>query len=150
MIPRELLKKIRQIEIRTNRSVSGSAAGARASARFTVRKPNASETSPAPNGIRPLKRRERRAPITAGSQMVVSPALTCVLSPGRGFQPVTVSASPAARPANPVVDISISAARVSPSPWGEGRDEGGCETNFTLHITHFTRSAFRAPHSALI
>ena len=66
MIPREILKKIRQIEIRTNRIVTGSAAGARASARFTVRKSCASETSQAPNAIRPLKRRERRAPIPTG------------------------------------------------------------------------------------
>jgi hypothetical protein len=36
--------------------------GARASARFTLRIPNASETNPAPNAIRTLKRREPRAP----------------------------------------------------------------------------------------
>jgi len=62
MIPREILKKIRQIELRTNRIVPEFAAGARASARFTARTPVASKTNPALNSIRPLKRRERRAP----------------------------------------------------------------------------------------
>lgn len=37
MIPREILRKIRQIELRTNRIVTEFAAGARASTRFTVR-----------------------------------------------------------------------------------------------------------------
>jgi hypothetical protein len=32
------------------------------------------------------------------------------------------------RSANPVAGISKEAARASPSPWGEGRDEGGRET----------------------
>ena len=62
MIPREILKKIRQIELRTNRIVTEFAAGARASARFTARTPAASKTNLALNSIRPLKRRERRAP----------------------------------------------------------------------------------------
>ena len=62
MIPREILKKIRQIELRTNRIVTEFAAGARASARFTARLPAASKTNPALNFIRTLKRRERRAP----------------------------------------------------------------------------------------
>jgi hypothetical protein len=62
MIPREILKKIRQIELCTNRIVTAFAAGARASARFTARTPAASKTNPALNSICPLKRRERRAP----------------------------------------------------------------------------------------
>jgi hypothetical protein len=67
MIPREILKKIRQIERRTNRIVTETlAAGARASARFTVRTPGASKTNPVLNSLRPLKRRERRAPIPTG------------------------------------------------------------------------------------
>jgi len=66
MIPREILKKIRQIELRTNRIAPAFAAGARASARFTARTPAASKTNPALNSIRPLKRRERRAPIPKG------------------------------------------------------------------------------------
>jgi hypothetical protein len=125
MIPREILKKIRQIELRTNRIVTvlgsarvaragfgvapkissyklsprmnpssqsnvGSGAtpepargtralpfadGARASARFTARTPAASKTNPALNSIRPLRRRERRAP--------------ALLSLTPGFSPVT-------------------------------------------------------------
>ena len=62
MIPREILKKIRQIELRTNRLVTGFAAGARASARFTARTLAATKTNRAFNSIRTLKRRERRAP----------------------------------------------------------------------------------------
>ena len=62
MIPREILKKIRQIELRTNRLVTGSAAGARASARFTVRQPAASNSISQLTSIRAMKRRERRAP----------------------------------------------------------------------------------------
>ncbi len=62
MIPRKILKKIRQIELRTNRLVTEFAAGARASARFTARTPAASNTNPSLNFIRALKRRERRAP----------------------------------------------------------------------------------------
>src|SRR5664279_1824277 len=99
MIPREIHKKIRQTEIRTNRVVTGFAAGAR-------------------HGEK--------------NQLVFWPALTCVLSPGRGFQPVTLSISPAVHPANPVAGISKDAGSDSPSPWGEGRDEGGRETNFPL------------------
>jgi hypothetical protein len=63
MIPREILKKIRQIELRTNRLVTEFAAGARASARFTARTTAASQTNPALHSLRPLKRRERRAPV---------------------------------------------------------------------------------------
>jgi hypothetical protein len=62
MIPREILKKIRQIELRTNRIVTGFADGAQASARFTARTLAMSKMNPALNLIRPLKRRERRAP----------------------------------------------------------------------------------------
>jgi hypothetical protein len=66
MIPREILKKIRQIELRTNRIVTAFAPGARASARFTARTPAASKTNPALNPTRTLKRRKRRAPIPTG------------------------------------------------------------------------------------
>jgi hypothetical protein len=68
MIPREILKKIRQIELRTNRLVTAFAAGARASARFAARTSAASKTNPALNFIRPLKRRERRAPARRNSK----------------------------------------------------------------------------------
>ena len=63
MIPREILKKIRQIELRANRIVFGSADGARASARFTVIQPAPSEPISQLTSIRKLKRRERRAPM---------------------------------------------------------------------------------------
>ena len=62
MIPREILKKIRQIEIRTNRVVTRFVAGARASARFTARVAGTGETNSSPNPVRAMKRRERRAP----------------------------------------------------------------------------------------
>jgi hypothetical protein len=68
MIPREILKKIRQIELRTNRIVTGFAPGARALARFTVRTPAASKTNPALNSVGTLKRRERRAPVSRNSK----------------------------------------------------------------------------------
>ena len=34
------------------------------------------------------------------------------------------------RPANPGAGLAKDAARVAPSPWGEGRVEGGREANF--------------------
>ena len=207
MIPPEILKKIRQIELRPTRLVTGFApvarlcepqhfrcsenvknserllscaaaagrrpalrSGARASARFTARTPAASKTNPALNSMRELKRRERRAPaapergcvqstsrstpaisnaptnhpalrlglrpqprsVGGKNQLVTWPALTCVLSPRRGFQPATLSLCLAIRPINPVAVFSKDAGSVSPSPWGEGRDEGGRETNFSL------------------
>ncbi len=70
MIPREILKKIRQIELRTNRLVTAFAAGARASARFTARTPAVSKTNPALNATRPLKRRERCAPVSRNSKPI--------------------------------------------------------------------------------
>ena len=87
MIPREILKKIRQIEIRANRVVT---------------------------------------------ELVFWSTLTCVLSPKRGLQPVTRSVYLPVRSTNPVAGFSKDAVRVSPSPWGEGRDEGGQEANFAL------------------
>jgi hypothetical protein len=61
MILREILKKIRQIELRTNRIVTELASGSRASARFTAAYLAASKTNPPHSPIRTLKRRERRA-----------------------------------------------------------------------------------------
>jgi hypothetical protein len=62
MIPREILKKIRQIELRTNCVVTEFAVGARASARFIARVVGAIEMNCSFNPVRMLKRRERRAP----------------------------------------------------------------------------------------
>ena len=70
MIPLEILKKIRKIELRPNRIVTGFAPGARASARFTARTPAASKTDPVLNSIRPLKRRECRAPASSNSKPI--------------------------------------------------------------------------------
>jgi hypothetical protein len=96
MIPREILKKIRQIEIRTNRVVT-----------------------------------EADVCLDGKYQLLFSPALTSVLSPRRGFQPVTIFDCPASRSTNPVAGCFKETENVSPSPWGEGRDEGGRNTNFT-------------------
>ena len=127
MIPREILQKIRQIERRTNRLVTVAAAGARASARFTVLKPDAPNQILQLTSIRRLKRRERRAParFIAHIQSVFLSALTCVLSPRRGFHSVTSLFSPIVHLNNPAAGISKEAGNVSPSPWGEGRDEAG-------------------------
>jgi hypothetical protein len=73
MIPREILKKIRQIEIRTNRVVTGSAVGARASARFIARTTAASNADSPLGSIRTLKRRERRAPAASARGRVRIP-----------------------------------------------------------------------------
>jgi hypothetical protein len=80
-------------------------------------------------------------------------ALTCVLSPRRGFQAAALPAGLAGNPANPVTGISQDAAGVSPSRsvfaslrrdsistapkrsaggWGEGRDE---KTQNCLNLT---------------
>ena len=97
MIPREILKKIRQIEPRTNRIVTESvdrgcvqstsrsspdfsnapanhvADGARASARFTARTTGASNPNSLPNPVRRLKRRERRAPTLPALRLGLRP-----------------------------------------------------------------------------
>jgi len=61
MIPREILKKIRQIELRTDRVVTEFAVGARASARFIARVVGAIERNGSFNPGGMLKRGERRA-----------------------------------------------------------------------------------------
>src|ERR1035437_10350397 len=103
MIPREILKKIRQIELRTNRLATEFAAGAR---------------------------------LGGKNQLVFWPALTCVLSPRRGFQPITLSVSPAVCEVNPVAGFPKDVGSVSRSPWGEGRDEGGRGTNYWNEKAH--------------
>ncbi len=144
MIPREILKKIRQLELRTNRlvTVSGSARVPRAvfgvapktrSPKMILRKKaspasQGSGATPEPaRGTRALPNTSFQPPTQFGSkdQWVFSSTLTCVLSPGRGFQPSTLSVSSAVRPTNPAAGFPQDAASVSPAPWGEGRDEGG-------------------------
>ena len=122
MIPREILKKIRQIELRTNRLVTGSAAGGcvRRTSRSTP------ESSGAPTNHHALRLGLRPQPLSVwGIQSVFLSALTCVLSPRRGFHSVTSLVCPIARPNSPAAGIVKEAASISPSPWGEGRDEGG-------------------------
>ena len=90
MISRELLKKIRPIELRTNREVG----------RVTPCAPSVGQ---------------RHAP--AGKGLPALPE--------------------AGRPAHPVAGISQVGGGVSPSPWGEGRDEGGRDFNFSPANGHF-------------
>ena len=82
MIPREILKKIRQIEIRANHVVTESAVGARASARFTVRTTIASNTNSSLDPVRTLKRRERRAPDAPERGCVRIPTGFCLKAQG--------------------------------------------------------------------
>jgi hypothetical protein len=173
MIPREILKKIRQIELRTNRLVTG--LGERARLGRSQRRPRrwhermgTSRTFPAV--ITRVVRREGASNGSRGGcapQISLSPAqqvvgeyllvfwsaLTCVLSPRRGFQAAALPAGLAGNPANPVTGISQDAAGVSPSRsvfaslrrdsistapkrsaggWGEGRDE---KTQNCLNLT---------------
>ncbi len=166
MIPREILKKIRQIELRTNRLVNDHAAGARASARFTVRTLTGSRMNPALNSIPMLKRRERRAP----------------QAPARiptGFRlnrtAVTASSSTGGAPAgSPRREPCDHAPRIPPAPSGAidsspnhssapaGADAAGPLTHGSRHGLPSAaapqlpesdscppRSAFRVPASAL-
>src|SRR5579859_4793762 len=50
-------------------------------------------------------------------------ALTCVLSPGRGFRLGTISCYPTGNVNDSGAGFSQESGSVSPSPWGEGRDE---------------------------
>ena len=115
MIPREILKKIRQIELRTNHPVTGSAPGARASARFNVRPPAVSQTNLVLSSLRPLNRRESRAPIPTGLR-----------PPARGCEErATLGQRPAGFPnRNAVAAIPFtSVARgIGPNPVGVGED----------------------------
>jgi hypothetical protein len=61
-----------------------------------------------------------------GMNLDLTPALTCFLSPRRG-QHANGFWLVEGGSANPVVRIFRKAADDSPSPWGEGRDEGGRE-----------------------
>ena len=129
MIPREILKKIRQIELRTNRIVTEFAPGARASARFTVRLPAVSKTNLALNFIRRLKRRERRAPIPTGLR---PPAQGCEERATLGIRPQNVFNR------NAVADILFfrRVRRICRNPVGVGENffpfTQGCEERTTL------------------
>jgi hypothetical protein len=148
---REISERVRTCEAATGRRPA-LRPGARASARFDVPRPGAVETSPTPSAVHTLKRRERCAPATSGCeiQLEYSPTLTCVLSPGRGFLPFTFPVSPTSLLSNPAEIITKESAGISPSPWGEGRDERGRKTILTPLTIRFPHSAFRVPHSAFI
>jgi hypothetical protein len=53
-----------------------------------------------------------------------TPAIILAFSPGEKEQLLRVSVFADDRPANPAAGLAKDAARVSPSPWGEGRVEG--------------------------
>jgi hypothetical protein len=59
-------------------------------------------------------------------------ALILAFSPGEKETPWRVFDFSVDGPANPVARIFKKLARVSPSPWGEGRDEGGRETDYLV------------------
>jgi hypothetical protein len=88
MIFNEILKKIRQIEIRTNRIVTELTAGSRASARFTARATEASKTNSSPNSSRTLKRRKRRVPKLHALRLDLRLQPRSFLSLTPGFSPV--------------------------------------------------------------
>ena len=115
MIPREILKKIRQIELRTKHFVIRLSAGARASARFSVRTPAASQTNLAPDSIRPLKRRERRAPIPTG---LCPPAQGCEEQAIPGQHPAGLTH----RNAVAAIPFSSAACGIHHNPVGVGGD----------------------------
>jgi hypothetical protein len=67
-------------------------------------------------------------------------ALTCFLSFGRGFRPGTISGYSTGNVNNPGAGFPRESGSVSPSPWGEGRDEGGRHAN----SFHFKPKRLRA------
>jgi hypothetical protein len=58
-------------------------------------------------------------------EFVLTTALILAFSPGEKELQSHVLDFAEARPANPVAGFSKGAGKNSPSPWGEGRDEGG-------------------------
>ena len=67
-------------------------------------------------------------------KLVLTLALTLTLSPKEREQPVRVSVFPADRPANPVAGFSKARRMFLLLLGGEGRDEGGRETNFEICV----------------
>ena len=63
-------------------------------------------------------------------KFVLTLALILAFSPGEKEPPAHVSLFSDDRPANPAAGFVKDAARVAPSPWGEGRDEGGRANQF--------------------
>jgi len=169
MNPPEIFEKIQHIELPKHRLLNEFVAGARASARFTVRTSAAPKTNPSLNSIRTLKRRERRAPQSPLLYLNSNPvaficvedccALTPALSPRRGCAmkgsrtiqvPFRVRLRSKRGTDRRVAESGVRA----PSPGGEGRGEGERSSNFAAsssRITHHasrSTSAFPVPHSA--
>ena len=101
----------RQIELRANCVV----VGARASARFNVRTPAASQTHLALNCMHPLKRRERRAPIPTGLR---PPAQGCEERATLGQHPASLTN----RNAVAAIPSSFAASGIGHNPVGVGKD----------------------------
>jgi hypothetical protein len=68
-------------------------------------------------------------------------ALNLTFSPGEKEQPQAGSGFADDCPANPVVRILKKTANDSPSPWGEGRDEGGRDTGLEAQLLWTIRKA---------
>jgi hypothetical protein len=129
MIPPEILKKIRQIDLCMNRIVTEFAAGARVCDPQRSRiAQNRNHSGRVLSGEvaadhRPALRLFRPSPqFTRRVQSVFWPALTCVLAPRRGFHPVTLPVYPAVSPANPGEGFSKDTGSISASFWGEGHE----------------------------
>ena len=119
----------------------GAARGARALARFNVRKHEARKT-PSPLEFCTLKRRERRAPF--GEPSGASSSLTPALSPRRGRNVPRVSAKPRWSSAPRLTNFTSDGQRLFPLPSafavlrrdeaGEGQGEGEASEFLQPHI----------------
>ena len=125
MSPREILKEIRQIELPRNRLVTEFADGARASARFTARTPASPKTDPPPDPVRPLKRRERGAPMFPAQRLPASipkglcpPAQGCEVRATLGQRPTSMIN----RNAVAAISFSSAARGICHNPVGVGDD----------------------------
>jgi hypothetical protein len=159
MIPREILKKIWQIELRTNRLVNESAR------RVALRIPTGfcpkaqGCEARATLGQRSARRPNRNAVVAI--QFEDWSALTPTLSPRRGsaIGALGNNTIPSAFEALSDAATDAISPRVlcrAPSPGGEGRGEGGryiklidSTSQLTPHCSRSLHCAFRVPHSAL-
>ena len=71
-------------------------------------------------------------------------ALTCVLSPGERISPVALLDNLIDCPDSPDVRLSEKSGNDAPSPWGEGRDEGGQKPNIIWGVQKNTSSGAAA------
>ena len=128
MNPCKFLKEIQHTELRTNHLVTNSAR--RAGLRI-------------PKGFRPSAQ-GCDAGATLGQRPTSLPNCNAVAAIPVSPVAPHVWDWPDCRRVNPNADFSNDAGSVSPSPWGEGRDEGGRETNFPAGVTsHQSLAQFR-------